>query len=120
MVTKNPDKQRKALALAPLNERRRKMASHLSKDLMTKYKKRAVVVRKGDTVKVMRGKFKGLSGKVLDVDYSTYAVFIDVAKGKKVSGKEYKVPIHPSNLLISDLDLGDELRKRSVESKSGK
>ena len=59
-----PRKQRKYRYNAPLNIKSKFMSSHLSKELKAKYNKRNIEVRKGDTVKVVRGQYKGKTGKV--------------------------------------------------------
>ena len=51
-------KQRKYLANAPLHIKRKMLGVNLSKELRKKYKKRNIVIRKGDIVKVIRGKFR--------------------------------------------------------------
>ena len=63
-VSSQRRKSRKAHYSAPSNIRRKILSCHLSKDLKTKYDVRAIPVRKGDTVKVMRGNFKDREGKV--------------------------------------------------------
>jgi large subunit ribosomal protein L24 len=119
MVLKStqPRKQRERLANAPLHERRRRMAAHLSKDLRKKYMRRSFPVRKGDSVKVVRGEFKGLTGKIMEVNLTDYSVKVDIAKRKNVKGTDVQIPIHPSNLILTEFELKDELRRRSIESK---
>lgn len=48
-------KQRKARANAPLHKKRRMVSAHLDSALMKEYNVRSVAVRKGDTVRVIRG-----------------------------------------------------------------
>ena len=55
----SPRKKRKYQAQAPLHIKRLFLSAHLVKALREKYKIRSVVLRKGDTVKVMRGEFSG-------------------------------------------------------------
>jgi len=62
MVSSKPRIQRKRAAQAPLHRKRRMTSSHLSPEIHDKAKgrmPRAVPVRKGDTVRVMRGGFRG-------------------------------------------------------------
>ena len=59
-----PRKQRKYRAKAPLHVIKRFLSANLSKDLRKKYGKRNLTLRKGDTVKVMRGKFRKKQGKI--------------------------------------------------------
>lgn len=120
MKSKNPKKQRRALHQAPLHKRQKLVAAHLSKPLIKKYKTRSLPVRKGDEVKIMRGKFKKITGKVSRVDLKKLKVYIENVKRKKVSGEEVMVPIHPSNLLIINPVLEDSRRKKIIQRKVSK
>jgi large subunit ribosomal protein L24 len=113
--SKKPRKQRKFLYNAPLHIRRKMISAHLSKELREKYKRRSIPLRKGDEVKVMRGEFKGTIGKIVRIDTKEYKVYIDTVKKKKSIGTEYLVPIHPSNLLITNLNLEDKYRIKMLE-----
>ncbi len=115
MVSKQPRKKRKELANKPLHKRRKEMSVHLSKELREKYGKRNIPVRTGDKVKVMRGTFKGKEGKVVEVDLKRYRVKVEGIVRKKADGTEVLVPIHPSNLMITELNLEDERRKAVLE-----
>ncbi len=116
-VSSKPRKQRKAHFNAPLHVRHKKMSAPLSKDLRDKYKRRSFPVRTGDTVRVVRGDFKGIEGKVTRVDSKKYKVYIDKVKRRKVNGEEVLIPIHPSNVIITDLDLEDEKRRMKLSKK---
>ena len=63
------------------------MSGHLSKDLKTKYDVRSIPVRKGDTVKVVRGTFKGREGKVTTVYRKKWCVHVEKITREKVNGK---------------------------------
>ena len=65
--SKKPRKKRKYRANAPLNIKRKFLSSHLSKELRDKYKIRNIPVRKNDKVKIVRGQFKGKTGKIIKV-----------------------------------------------------
>ncbi len=110
-------KQRKAHFNAPLHIRQKKMSAPLSKELKEKYKRNALQVRKGDTVKVLRGDFKGVEGKVVRVSLKKYRVYIDKVKRRKSNGEEVLIGIHPSNVMIVELNLEDEKRKSKLENK---
>ncbi len=120
MTSKRPSKQRKALYQAPLHEKHKFLAAHLSKELRKQWKKRSLSVRKGDEVRVMRGKFKGTAGKISKVDLKRLKVYLENVKRKKVSGQEVQVPIHPSNLLLTNPVMDDPKRKRFLERKMKK
>ena len=108
--SKERSKQRKYRMNAPLHVRRKFVSAHLSKELREKYKIRAVPLRKGDMVEVMRGEFKGRSGKVVRVSLKKMVVFVDGVKRKNMKGDEVFVPLSPSNLMIKELNLDDVKR----------
>jgi large subunit ribosomal protein L24 len=113
--SKKPRKQRKFLYNAPLHIRRKMISAHLSKELREKYKRRSFPLRKGDEVKVMRGEFKGTIGKIVRVDTKKYKVYVDTVKKKRSVGTEYLVPVSPSNLMITKLNLEDKYRLKMLE-----
>jgi large subunit ribosomal protein L24 len=117
MKSKKPSKQRKSLYQAPLHRKHKFLSAHLSKELRKQWNKRSLPVRKGDEVKIMRGKYKGTTGKVSKVDIKKLKVYLENVKRKKVSGEEVFVPIHPSNLLILNPNMDDPKRKRIVDRK---
>jgi large subunit ribosomal protein L24 len=120
MKSKKPSKQRKALHQAPLHKRQKLIAAHLSKPLIKQWGTRSLGVRKGDEVKIIRGDFKGKTGKIIRVDLKKLKVYIDGVKKKKVSGEEYQVPFHPSNLIIINPLVDDTRRKVIITRRGGK
>ena len=118
--TKNPSKQRLKLYTASKHTRRKWMASHLHEDLLMSYNTRAVTVRKGDTVKILRGETKGHTGKVSAINTNAMYVEVEGANITKADGKQVPRKIHPSNLLITKLDLSDKRRKEKLESLGGR
>ena len=119
-VSKKAKKQRKFLHTAPLHLRRKMLASHLSKDLREKYKRRSMPIRKGDEVLVMRGKFKGKTGKIARINSKKYRVYIDGMTRKRTVGTDVQVNFNPSNLQIVNLNLGDKQRVKIIERKGVK
>jgi large subunit ribosomal protein L24 len=113
MKSKKARKQRKAQYNAALHIRQKFMGAHLSKDLKTQLKIRSLAVRKGDEVKVVRGSFKGKTGKITQVMLKETRVLIDSVKRKKSSGEELHVAIHPSNLIIINPGMDDSKRIKS-------
>lgn len=114
-ASKQPRKQRKFVANAPLSLRKKLMSSNLSKELRTKYSKRNFPVRKGDTVKIMKGKLKGRTGKITQSDLKKLRVVIEGIQIKKQDGSKANIKMHPSNLQIVELNLDDQKRKKSIE-----
>ncbi len=115
-----PRKQRKFLYTAPLHIKRKILASHLSKELREKYKRRALPLRKGDEIQVMRGKLKGKTGKIARVNYKKYRVYIEGITRKRTVGTEAQVGLHPSKLKIINLNLDDKRRQKIIERKGVK
>lgn len=113
--SKQPRKQRRFLFKAPLHLRRKFISAHLSDDLITKYGRRSFPVAKGDTVKVVRGDFKGHVGKVSEVDLKKGVVKVEGVLITKADGKRVLRPLHPSNLIITKLNLTDPVRRRKLE-----
>jgi large subunit ribosomal protein L24 len=107
-----PRKQRKFLYTAPLHVRQKMVSALLSKELREKFKKRSVPIHKNDKVKILRGDHKGKLGKVERVNLKKFKVYIEGIRVKKTDGSERPIPIHPSNMMITDLNLED---KRRVE-----
>jgi large subunit ribosomal protein L24 len=120
MKSKRPSKQRKALYNASLHKRHKLMSAHLSKELRKKWGKRSLPIRTGDEVKVMRGKFKGTTGKISKVDLRALRVYIENIKRKKVSGEETQVSMNPSNLLLLNPAMEDPKRMKAIKRKGEK
>tara|TARA_Y100000310_G_scaffold68466_1_gene63827 strand:- start:7062 stop:7514 length:453 start_codon:yes stop_codon:yes gene_type:complete len=111
-ASKQPRKQRKYLANAPLHIRKKFISVNLSKELRKKYEKRNIPVKKGDVVKIMRGKFKKKQGKVIEVKLKTSKIFIEGIQVKKQDGSKVNVRLQASNLQIIELNLEDRKRGR--------
>ena len=118
--SKQPRKQRKYIANAPWHIKRKMLGVNLSKELRKKYKKRNIVIRKGDIVKVIRGKFRKKQGKVLSIKIKNFKVYVEGIQAKKIDGSKVDIPIHPSNLQIIELNLEDRKRGLSKEKVGGK
>lgn len=117
IASKMPRKQRKAQATAPLHVRHKMISCHLEKQLMREHKTRSMPVRKGDTVKIIRGSegIKGVEAKVANVDLRSKKLTLDGVTIAKADGKQKARPIDPSNCIITKLDLSDPLRKAKLE-----
>lgn len=102
---------------APLHAVSNLMSSMLSKELKKKHGKNSIGIRKGDKVKVMVGQFKGKTGKIEKVSLARKKVFIEGVYLLKKDGKRSAYAIHPSNLMITELNLEDKKRSKSLERK---
>jgi large subunit ribosomal protein L24 len=115
------NKQRKARANAPLHKRKRMVAAHLSSALMSEYNVRSLSVRKGDTVKVLRGAkdFKASEAKVASVDLKSCKIIVENVTIPKADGTQKPKPVDPSDVMLTKLDLSDPWRKRKLDSLKG-
>ncbi|MBD3361945.1 50S ribosomal protein L24 [Candidatus Woesearchaeota archaeon] len=109
-ASKSPRKQRKFLFNAPLHLKNKMVCSHLSEELRKKYNTRGIRVRTGDKVKVLRGQFKGKTGKVEKINTLKAKAYVTGIEVVKRDGSKALYPIHSSNLLITDLNLSDKKR----------
>lgn len=112
MASSQPRKQRKYRYQAPLHIRHKFMGAMLSEELKKEHGIKSIPVRKGDTVKVMRGDHKGTDGKVSDVDLKNMTITIDGISVAKADGTEVPRPVYPSNVMITKLETKDEKRLR--------
>ena len=117
-ASKRPGKQRKYAAEAPINLRGRFMSVNISKELRKKYGKRNVPLRKGDIVKVMRGKFNKKTGKIVAINRKRLKVEIEGIQIKKQDGSKVNVRFRPSVLQITELNTDDKKRIAKPEVKN--
>lgn len=113
-VTK-PKKQRKMLFNAPDHIRYKHFAAPLSPELKVSHKVKTLSVRSGDTVRIMRGDHKGFEGKVKVIDRKKYKIQVEGLTREKVDGTAIFVPVHPSKVMITNLNLDDKWRKKILE-----
>jgi large subunit ribosomal protein L24 len=113
--SKKPRKQRKYRKYAPLHIRHKLVSANLSKELRKRYGRRSISLRKGDVVKIMRGKFKGKTAKVERVDLKKLKVYLEGISVEKQSGLKRPIPLDPSNLQIIELNLSDKERIKKLK-----
>ncbi len=113
-----PRKQRKSRYNAPLHQRQKYMHVHLSAPLRKKYGFRNVQVRVGDKVKVCRGRFAPKEGRIDAVNLKREFIHVAGVEIVKKDGSKVALPLHPSNVVLTELDLADRRRKEKMESKS--
>ena len=114
---KDPGKQRSRLFNAPAHIRHKLMSAHLSPDLVKSHGVRTLPVRKGDTVRIMRGDHYGFEGKISRVDLKNFRIFLEGLTREKVDGTVIFVAVHPSKVLLKNLNLDDKWRKRTIQRK---
>ncbi len=105
-----PKKQRKFHYTKPLHRKQQGLAAHVDKKISGQLGVKSLALRKGDTVRIDSGKNKEKTGKIVEVNYKKGVVFIEKIVRKKANGEEVPVPIHASNLIITDADKSDAKR----------
>src|SRR5579863_10440067 len=98
----------------------KQLGSHLAKSLNEKYHCKSLRVVEGDSVKVLRGEFKGIEGKVTKVSTEKRGIAIEGIKREKLKGGNVDIYIHPSNVMITALNLDDKWRQSRLEGQKPK
>lgn len=119
-ASSQPRKQRKYRANAPLHLKKKFVSVNLSKELRKKHGKRNISAKKGDKVKILRGKFKGKQGKIIAVKIKRSRITIEGVQKKKQDGSKANIKLVPSNLQIIELNLEDKKRMKDLETKTKK
>jgi len=111
-------KQRKARAHAPLHRKHRMVSAHLDSALVSEYNVRSLPVRKGDTVKIVRGEqdLKKTESKVAEILLKDCKIIIEGVTVPKADGTQKPRPVDPSDVVITKLDLTDPWRKKKLDS----
>jgi large subunit ribosomal protein L24 len=91
------------------------LAAPLSAELRQTYSTRSLPVRNGDTVKITRGDFSGVEGKVSDIDTVRQRLFVEGVTREKVAGTSEKVSVHCTKVMITKLNLDDKWRADSLK-----
>lgn len=120
MSSTKPSKVRKRMLYAPWHVRNKMLNARLSDELRSKYDVKTVRVRKGDSVKIVRGEFAGVEGKVTSVDLKTGRITVEGVFRENIRGKQVPVKIHASKVIITSLNLEDKLRKEKLEARASK
>lgn len=93
----------------------RRISSTLSDSLREQYQRRSFRVIKGDNVRVLRGEYSGIEGKVEKINTTRGSLSIEGIQREKVKGGNVKVQIHASNVTITGLNFDDKRRQKSLE-----
>jgi large subunit ribosomal protein L24 len=96
------------------HQRDNMVGATLSDNLRQQYNRRSARVIKGDSVKVMRGEYKGVEGKVDKVNTIEGTLEIEGIQHEKVRGGQVKVPIHASKVMITGLKTDDKYRSEML------
>jgi large subunit ribosomal protein L26e len=93
------------------------MSCHLNKELREKHKVRCLPIKRGDEVKILKGKAKGKSGKVIQVYRKRWVIYVDKVNREKQNGQSVFLPLKPCYCVIEKLLLNND-RKKLIEKKS--
>ena len=95
------------------------LGANLSENLREQHKKRSMRVIKGDTVRILRGEYVGIEGKVEKVNTEKSTLSIEGVQREKIRGGNVKVQVHSSNVQIISLNTDDDYRIKGIpKSKS--
>jgi len=97
--------------------RSKQIASPLSKELQKKYTKKSVRVVEGDSIKIVRGEFKGVDGKIAKISVQKGSLAIEGVKKEKTKGDKFDVYVHSSNVIVTGLNSDDKWRISKLEGK---
>jgi large subunit ribosomal protein L24 len=114
-TSSQPGKQRKMVWNASGSRVNRLLSAPLSSGLQSRHGVKSLPVRKGDTVRIVRGDFTGIEGKVTEVDRTRYRLYVEGVTRDKVSGTSTKMTVHASKVQITNLSLDDRWRSKSIE-----
>ena len=90
------------------------ICSNLSRNLKKEYNRKSLRIVKGDSVKIMRGEYKGVEGKVEKLNTIKGRLSIEGVQREKIKGGQVKVQIHASNVRVMSLHLDDKYRKNKI------
>ena len=99
----------------PKHQRDKMVGAMLEDSLRKQYGRKNIRVIKGDSVRVMRGEYKGVEGKVEKVDTERAIFHIEGIQREKIRGGQVKVPIHSSNVMVIGLNLDDDYRSNKLQ-----
>jgi len=105
---------------APYALRSKQVSGPLSKELRKKYGKRSIRLAIDDSVRIIRGEYKGIDGKITKISIAKCGIAIEGIKKEKLKGEKIDVYIPSSNILITSLNTDDHWRKRKLEGKKPK
>jgi large subunit ribosomal protein L24 len=97
------------------HKRDKMVGAVLEDSLRQQYRIKKIRVVKGDSVRVMRGEYKGVEGKVEKVNTEHATFHIEGIQREKIRGGQVKVPIHSSNVMVISLNLEDNYRSTKLK-----
>jgi len=102
------------------HKREKLLGASLSENLREQHNRRSIRIVKGDTVRILRGEYAGIEGKVEKVNTVRSTLSIEGVQREKIRGGKVKVQIHASNVQIISLNTDDEYRMKGTRKKKVK
>jgi len=102
------------------HKREKLLGASLSENLREQHNRRSIRIVKGDTVRILRGEYAGIEGKVEKVNTVRSTLSIEGVQREKIRGGKVKVQIHASNVQIISLNTDDEYRMKGTRKKKEK
>jgi large subunit ribosomal protein L24 len=96
------------------------LGANLSVNLREQHNKRSMRVIKGDTVRILRGEYVGIEGKVEKVNTERSTLAIEGVQREKIRGGNVKVQVHASNVQIISLNTDDDYRLKGIPKSTDK
>jgi large subunit ribosomal protein L24 len=96
------------------------LGANLSINLREQHNKRSMRVIKGDTVRILRGEYVGIEGKVEKVNTERSTLSIEGVQREKIRGGNVKVQVHASNVQIISLNTDDDYRLKGIPKSTEK
>jgi large subunit ribosomal protein L24 len=106
--------------LVSKHKRDKFLGGNLSENLRKQHSRRSMRVIKGDTVRILRGEYVGIEGKVEKVNTERSTLSIEGVQREKIRGGNVKVQIHASNVQIISLNTDDEYRIKGTKKTKDK
>jgi len=104
----------------PKHRRDKLVGAVLEDSLRKQYGRKNIRVIRGDSVRIMRGEYKGVEGKVEKVNTEQTTFHIEGIQREKIRGGQVKVPIHSSNVMVISLNLDDDYRSSKLQGATNK
>ena len=96
------------------------LGANLAENLREQHSKRSMRVTKGDTVRILRGEYVGIEGKVEKVNTEKSTLSIEGVQREKIRGGNVKVQVHASNVQIISLNTDDDYRIKGIPKSRNK
>ena len=96
------------------HKREKFLGANLSENLREQHNKRSMRVIKGDSVRILRGEYVGIEGKVEKVNTEKSTLSIEGVQREKIRGGNVKVQVHASNVQIISLNTDDDYRIKGI------